>query len=258
MTNKTIHVAFFSPCGGTKKVMEALTAELGDSVIFHNRTLPENRDQDLNFGENDFVIFGAPVYGGRIPRRPDQIFGNIRGANTPCGLVAVYGNRAFEGALIDLDALARANGFIPVAAVAAVAQHSMAPIVATNRPDEQDRLKLASFGKEIMRQLEKGASLAQAPGAMPEWQIPEGVSMLPFADLKICKKCGACVKVCPSGAIPADQPWTSVADLCSHCAACVQICKPNARRMGNDAAQEMAKQHLAICLEKRREPELFV
>ena len=62
-------------------------------------------------------IFVIPAYGGHMPELAKRKFNDVVSQDhRPAVLVAVYGNRAFENALTDLDAFVRERGFNPVAA----------------------------------------------------------------------------------------------------------------------------------------------
>ncbi|PXF60942.1 MAG: ferredoxin [Candidatus Methanogaster sp.] len=39
-----------------------------------------------------------------------------------------------------------------------------------------------------------------------------------------CGYCGACVSVCPVGAIELIETWIEIADTCTECGACARIC----------------------------------
>lgn len=149
MSIETVNSVIFSPCGGTRNVIDALTQKIGRPVRSHDITLPDMRAKGLEFGMDDFVFFGFPVYGGRMPRNIKKLFEGIKGKNTPCALVVVYGNRAFDGAMRDLQDAAVSAGFMPVAGVAAIAEHSIAPMIATSRPDRTDRASLEEWGKKL-------------------------------------------------------------------------------------------------------------
>lgn len=92
----------------------------------------------MDFGPDDLVLFGVPVYGGRIPSPAVQTLRRMQGSRTPAVLVAAYGNREYDDALLELADIAAANGFIPFAAAALIAEHSIMHSVAAGRPDAQD------------------------------------------------------------------------------------------------------------------------
>jgi ferredoxin len=39
-----------------------------------------------------------------------------------------------------------------------------------------------------------------------------------------CGYCGACVSVCPTGALELVETWIEVSDLCTSCGICAKIC----------------------------------
>lgn len=258
MSRDQLHLLSFSPCGGTAEVSRALARDGDADIILHDRTTPAARKAPLAFGPEDRVFIAFPVYGGGMPRNSDEVFRHIEGNGARCALVAVYGNREYEGALLDLFAAAVKKGFRPAAAVAAVAQHSLAPQVAAGRPDAEDREKLAAFGRHILEAMREGAVLATAPGAYPEWKLPKGASLFPLADREKCVACGQCVSVCPAGAIPPDDPAATHEEKCIVCAACAKYCPTGARQMGSPESRGKLAHHLVTAMSRRREPELWL
>lgn len=240
----------FSPCGGTLKVMEALGEGVPGGLTINNLTRPENR-REQSFGAGDLVIFGFPVYAGRVPQGvTETIFERLTGHDTPAVLVAVYGNREFEGALLDLEKLAVSRGFRPVAAAAAVAEHSIVTEVATGRPDGQDRELLATFGREIYERLARESGLAayiaarggnfRAPGQYPEPKPTGSPRLSCVADPDICLNCGLCEEVCPTLAIPEGEGATTRAELCLACMACQHVCPVGARSLNHPNPEQLA------------------
>ena len=113
-------VLYFSPTGGTERVAQLIAGELKaqalDITVF---------DYDLSYGEDEVIFFCFPVYGGRIPKPMYKRMQGIRGARTPAVLVAVYGNRAVEDALMEMSDLAREKGFRTVGGAEMIAPHSI-------------------------------------------------------------------------------------------------------------------------------------
>ena len=77
----------------------------------------------------------------------------INGGGAKTVAMTVYGNRDFEDALLELQDLLIEQNFRPVAAIAAVAQHSMMSSLAAHRPDEQDGAQLAEFAQNGCREV---------------------------------------------------------------------------------------------------------
>lgn len=98
----------------------------------------------MDFGPDDLVLFGVPVYGGRIPSPAVQTLRRMQGSRTPAVLVAAYGNREYDDALLELADIAAANGFIPFAAAALIAEHSIMHSVAAGRDGPTHRMRKKS------------------------------------------------------------------------------------------------------------------
>ena len=58
-------------------------------------------------------------------------------------------NRAYEDTLAELYDTVKANNFNVIAAISAVAEHSIVRQIAANRPDEIDKKQLTEFAKKI-------------------------------------------------------------------------------------------------------------
>ena len=97
-----LHTLFFSPTGGTGKVVGAVAAGFGAGAVAHDLTLPRGREQDLAFDPRDVAVIGAPVHAGRVPLAAAQGLARVQGHGAAAVLVGVYGNRAFEDALLEL------------------------------------------------------------------------------------------------------------------------------------------------------------
>lgn len=142
-----LYVAYFSPTGGTKRAAlffaQGLAKQLQKliSLCLSKKGITLERD--------DVIIIAAPVFGGRIPDVVLQRLRAFQGNNTMAITAVVYGNRAFDDALLNSNDCVKEQGFHIVASMALVAEHSMAYTVANGRPDEQDRLQLGEFAKGI-------------------------------------------------------------------------------------------------------------
>lgn len=259
MCMQKIHLVYFSPCGGTAKVMKMLTAHFAGSCIEHDLALPANRNAKITFSDTDFVFFGFPVYGGRVPKITEQSFSVLEGKKTPCALVAVYGNREYEGALLDLHELAQKAGFNTAAAVAAIAQHSILPQFASDRPDSSDEKLLEDFGLQIIEQAKNGHRIAKIPGAYPiKKPASGGIPLSVTAEPDKCVQCGKCADVCPCGAIRKDSLCETDTAKCITCGACVKYCPQNARVLGPQSTMELIKTLLTKNALERKEAELFL
>lgn len=162
-----VRVAYFSPTHTTKTVAEevagALAAPLGASVEIVDLTLPGHRPADVSCGADDVLVFGFPVYAGRVPALLRDEFAHLIGQDTPAVIVGLYGNRDFDDALLEAADLLGERGFDVVAAGAFIGEHSLTARVGTGRPDDADVAAAQRFGRELGERLARGSRLPQ-PG----------------------------------------------------------------------------------------------
>lgn len=164
------------------------------------------------------------------------MFACLEGHDTPCVYVAVRGDTEPAGFYWDMNDLATARGFRPVAAVAAVAEHTLMPTVSHARPDADDAKLLNEFGLKALEQAEAAKTLAKIPGergAVPDF------AFYPITDADTCISCGQCAENCPAGAISEDDLVTQDDALCICCSACAHVCPVEARTMGDAKAREL-------------------
>lgn len=235
MAIRNVATVVFSPCGSTEKVTQYLADKLPLEVEHHNLTLPDARKGKLAFDNETLVFISFPVYGG-LPGIAEQVFSCLQGNGACCVYVAVRGDTEPAGFYWSMDDLAKARGFKAVAAVAAVAEHTLMPTVSHGRPDAEDAELLGKYGLQALEQANAGKVLSKIPGerkAIPDF------AFYPIGDPDTCIRCGQCVENCPAGAIPDDEPYTQDNKLCIMCSECAHVCPVDARTMGNEKAQEM-------------------
>lgn len=125
---------------------------------------PKSRAAILKTGPDELVIAGMPVYYGRIP----SLFHEglpLRGEGTPFVPVAVYGNRHYDDAVLELKTLGEAAGCVTLGAAAFVAQHCLNPDMGRGRPDASDLAVMKRFGSALRA---KADGLA---GSMPPLSV---------------------------------------------------------------------------------------
>ena len=245
----------FSPTGGTQKVTDILAAGLADEVKSIDLT---DRNADfaaVGFDEDDVALIAVPSYGGRVPALAIERLAQVHGGGARAVLVCVYGNHAYEDTLAELEDATKATGFRVVAAVAAIAEHSIVHEVASGRPDAQDAEQLGSFAEKIAAKLAAGdTSEPSIPGNRPYKQAGSG--MVPQAT-EACVACGVCAARCPVGAIDPSDPAKVDAEACIGCMRCIAVCPRGARKVDDAMLAGVTAMLTSKCSE-RRECELYL
>lgn len=247
----------FSPTGGTGKVSDILAKALGTTTM--NIDLAEV-DADFSSIQADgkaLALFALPVYGGRIPALAAERLKKIKGNGTKCVIVAVYGNRAYDDALVELQNLVEQAEFTVIAAVSAVAEHSIVRQYAAGRPDEKDEAELQGFAADILKKYQESVNPTplSLPGSMPI-EPAGGLSLIPKVNSK-CNSCGLCAEKCPAQAISSNNFKSTDGKKCISCMRCVSICPQSARKVSSVMVSAAALAIKKAC-SVRKGNELFV
>jgi ferredoxin len=270
METRGTTLIYFSPTRTTKRVLEGIAHGVGAGVPDHlDLTPPAAQVESYCAREGELVVIGAPVYSGRIPDVAGERLGRLGTSGTPAVLVVVYGNRAYEDALLELKHLAVAAGFIPVAGGAFVGEHSFdcavdnsLPPVAAGRPDVADLEEAMAFGLQIRDKMRGLRSLhdvppLRVPGNMPYRERGARSPSAPVTRQELCNLCQDCAFVCPTGAITVKETAETDAELCIYCCACVKTCPNEARVWEAEWIHKVTRWLSDACRERRR-PETFL
>lgn len=273
-----IKAVYFSPSGTTKLITNYIADCLSDILKLpkadYDFTLPEARTQTLSFSENDLVVFGMPVYAGRVPNKILPFLqSQVKGNGCLAIPVAVYGNRNYDDALVELRNELAGNGCYIPGAAAVVARHCFSKQLAAGRPDENDFSKLRDFAQKLAEKINHASSKESftdlhIPGTNPpeKYYTPKGIDgkpavflkAVPEIDTEKCIKCGACGKVCPMGSIDINSTTKLpvIHGICIKCQACILSCSAQAIKLTHPAFLSH-KQMLEENYMERKEPEFF-
>lgn len=218
---------YFSATYTTKRVVEAVAAGLSNEVVSYDITNDAATDAVI-IPREELLVVGVPVYAGRVPAMAVERLRRFKGDNTPAVVVAVYGNRHYDDAVLELHDMMTECGFRTVAAGAFIAQHSIFPKVGAARPDAVDLAEIKSFAEKSLAVLAGDFGAINIPGNRP-YKVPGGIPIWPTASRK-CNGCGACAKLCPTGAIDPAAPKGVNKEKCIKCGRCIVVCPTKARR----------------------------
>ncbi len=264
--NKTkLHSVFFSATGATRTVTRAVGSGTKCAVCHEwDLTLPRCPTAKT-FAEDHLVVIGMPVYAGRLPRLAIERFKLLKGAGTPVVALVVYGNHAYDDALLELCDLCTEQGFRVIGAGAFVGKHSFSSPekpIAADRPDSEDIRQAKQFGSQIQSLLNRTnpvrLNLPEIPGNRPYKPEMHPADAAAATNPAQCTDCGQCVAHCPAGAIQMENGTVSTnPELCIWCTACVQGCPSGARTIALPKINEVAARLYTTC-QTRKEPEWFL
>ena len=201
MKIQSIKTVYFSATGNTKNVVKLIGETIARNMNLSYKeidfTLPQAHKDSYEFTKEELVIFGTPVYAGRVPNKVlPMIQGLFQGNDAFAVPVVTFGNRNYDNALIELRNELENNHFHTIAAGAFVAQHAFTDQLATMRPDKSDQEEIRGFAKRIVMIVEMIQTLGEIPKPVhvkgiepiPPYYTPLGIDGKPAKFLKAKSK----------------------------------------------------------------------
>ena len=256
MKKYNVHAAYFSATHTSRKGTIAIAGAFDCSINEMDMTIWNRQPVKTEFDENDLVVFGAPVYSGRIYQGAFDRFSRLHGRNTPCIITVTYGNRDYDDALLELYDLVSDHGFLPFAAAALIGQHTYGEIQ-IGRPTAEDLREDTDFAQKASDKLAaESTSMVCVPGNRPYRQGGYGGHFRPLTT-DDCISCGLCAQMCPEGAISYSNYDRIDNAKCIACFRCIRNCPVQAKNMDTDEYNSFAEE-FSVRLSMPRRNEYFI
>lgn len=257
MNINKVTAVFYSPTGTTAKIAKTIAMATGLNPYEEIDLTLDKSASSIPIAKS-LTVIAAPVYSGRVAPVAAERIKRLKGDDSPTIIVAVYGNRDYDDALVELYDMVTANGFRVLSATAFIGEHSFSRHdmpVAEGRPDASDLSVAHKFGQDSMAKLREKdiPEHIEIKGNRP-YRLPGQRQPVSPVCTGVCTNDGICIGLCPTGAIYFDNEnkIATEPEKCTLCCACVKGCPNNARVFDSPFTC-----YLHENCSQRREPEIF-
>lgn len=273
MNIQKVRPVFFSATGTTEKavttIADTIAEAFGVPCEAFDFTLPGARAGAFQAQAGELVVFGTPVYAGRVPNVLLKYLATLQGNGALAVPVVLYGNRNFDDGLIELRDLLEKGGFHTVAAGAFIGEHSFSTILAAGRPDADDLAVMQDFADKTaakiktMEDVGEPVAVDGTPDPYRGYYQPRDRKGNPVDIRKVkpltnenCNDCKICADVCPMGSI-SHEDVREFTGICIKCGACIKKCPQHAKYY-EDAGYLYHQHELEEGYARRAQPAVFL
>lgn len=236
---KQIRVIYYSATGNTLRVLQRLVEDLRRRwalpICWSPYTTPEERAHFGAIEPDELVVWGSPVYAGRLPNKLRPfIEEHLHGYSNPTLLVATFGNRSYDNTLAEMQALSTAQHLRVIGAVAMAMPHAFDNAIGEDRPTDEDWKALDCFAQNVDPMTPAIGPLPGNPDApyyrplRDDLAPAQFLKAVPEIDSMLCTGCGECLSECPMGSIRRSEKGVVIEGICIKCGACIKGCPAQA------------------------------
>ncbi|MHA1463455.1 MAG: EFR1 family ferrodoxin [Candidatus Heimdallarchaeota archaeon] len=123
----TIGLVYFSATGNTRTIATIMKNELEAKEVIVKKfdiTSFTDRDKVIPFSELNYIIFGFPIYGRKIPSVTKKWLETISGKKQRCGMFFTYGGPMRGDIHNETKSLLEARNFVVIASAEMLGKHS--------------------------------------------------------------------------------------------------------------------------------------
>lgn len=246
------YIIYFSPTGGTKKVVDLITQVWDCEKKEINLLKPNDDYENYQLEKDDICVVAVPSFGGRVPAIVTERLGKISANCTKTIGIVTYGNREYDDTLLELKKLLSNRGFHMGAAITAVTEHSIVREIAAGRPDKSDQKQLKNFALQIKEAFDTGNIKEDLLVAGNDPLKKYGVMPMQPKAGDQCTLCGKCAEECPVKAISIENPKETDSEKCISCMRCIAVCPTQDRKL-DPMKLEGIRFHLQEVCKERKE-----
>lgn len=252
-----IGIIYFSGTGITQKYAEYMKNELeniGHGVSTINILIDKEKTRSFRVENYDALIFGFPIYGGRLPIPVEKWIETLTVTSKKCSMYFTYGARANENGNQVAYFLLNEAGFTVVLSAEFIGAHSYNVaegwLLADDRPNEEDFKVAKEFVNSSIERFTKEKIDFKVDMRGFKYKKRDYIKrggpfaiFLPYRDSE-CSMCLLCEENCPTNAFNAESGQAS--DIkCISCMYCLKNCPDQAIKVGN--ATELYKSFKKRC-----------